>query len=236
MKIPTDNANKAIQDNVTMQVTQPAGQVCNRVTKNGTNTSYTTSWSNLKPICHLQIVYLFCIQLCFYVCTLCTLLQIGLMGPARLRLSIFVFVFVCLVVRKHVCRLCLCVCVCTYVCVPFAPFADGPDGCVQMCALVQMGLMGPARLPDLLINTSLPPCLLLPHFHFLQLMCPARLCLCVHKHVFVFVCLCVQLCVCVCVFPLPLCLLLPHFTFFNHKHILQIRPGILRWSTRPFSP
>ena len=204
---------------------------------------------------------LFCIQLCFYVCTL---LQIGLMGPARLRLSIFVFVFVCLVVRKHVCRLCLCVCVCTYVCVPFAPFADGPDGCVQMCALVQMGLMGPARLPDLLINTSLPPCLLLPHFHFLQLMCPARLCLClcVHKHVFVFVCLCVQLCVCVfncvfvfvcsivclclclcvqlcvcvCVFPLPLCLLLPHFTFFNHKHILQIRPGILRWSTRPFSP
>ena len=32
---------------------------------------------------------------------------------------------------------------------------------------LQMGLMGPARLPDLLINTSLPPHLLLPHFHFL---------------------------------------------------------------------
>ena len=136
-------------------------------------------------------------------------------------------------------RLCLCVCVCVFGCA---------FGCVQMCALVQMGLMGPARLPDLLINTSLPPCLSAPPTFslsstdvpstivFVFVCTQTRVCLFVCSIVCLCLCLCVQLYVCVCVFPLPLCLLLPHFTFFNHKHILQIRPGILRWSTRPFSP
>ena len=59
-----------------------------------------------------------------------------------------------------------------------------------MCALVQMGLMGPARLPDLLINTSLPPCLSAPPtFSLSSTDVPSTI-------VFVFVCTQTRVCVC----------------------------------------
>ena len=110
----------------------------------------------------------------------------------RMRLSVFVFEFACSIVYLVLC------CVFNFVfgfvlCVQFCILLFmqllGVQLCVFVCAHtcvysnsmhpLQMGLMGPARLPDLLINTSLP----LPD-------CSSHI-----------------------------------FTFFNHKHIPQIRPG-----------
>ena len=72
--IPTDNANRAIIDNVAMQVAPPGGQTCSymqaappggqtwnqckghyMLAKFGTNTSGTTCWSNLEL---MQVVFL----------------------------------------------------------------------------------------------------------------------------------------------------------------------------------
>ena len=54
--ILTDNANRAIQGNVAMQVTQPGWKMCNKckwchlVAKFGTNASGAIWWPNLQPM------------------------------------------------------------------------------------------------------------------------------------------------------------------------------------------
>ena len=56
-----NNANRAIQGNVTMQVMQPGGQICNickcchLMANFGTNASGATWWTNFEP---MQVVYM----------------------------------------------------------------------------------------------------------------------------------------------------------------------------------